>query len=360
MKKIKSVFLLNREAYLFDAGLYVMKSLAAVLTTYAIVQRLPLVHKDLISVLFGLMMTLEPVTVTGIRSGFKQITATLLGALVTAVIISVFGINIWTVAVSVSATLIVCLKINWREVSPVAIFTSIYMTNYVQYTANGEPSSLLTLQLRILSLGTGVLMAVLFNFLFSMFFYKQMERKRIIHILMNLAEYLKQIQIGIKENTSNPIDQAKTSIPETMKGIDWLASLLEDKKKEAKLMLNLKLKNNYDRTISYQTVLTALSNATHLIYDTTFILTYHREVLSDADRQLIADRLQELIRECDYLATHYGNDIKKYTGQVKHERLLMSQDNRIISNLSEVEEMLDIMNDTLFPEGSQKRTRRTL
>jgi uncharacterized membrane protein YgaE (UPF0421/DUF939 family) len=199
MNKVLDYIFLKKEAYLFDTKLYIVKSLVSVLAAYTIAKNLPLVHKDIISVLFGLMMTLEPVTITGIRSGISQIAATVLGALATAMIVALFGINIWTVAISISATLFLCLKINWREVSPVAIFTSIYMTQFVQYSKSGQPSVILTFQLRILALGLGILIAVIFNFLFSMFFYKEMERKRIAHILITLSNHMKQVKKGIEE-----------------------------------------------------------------------------------------------------------------------------------------------------------------
>ena len=60
----------------------------------------------MISLLFGLMLTLEPVTLTGVRNGLNQIYASHLGALSTAIIIYCFGINIWTVAISMAFTLL--------------------------------------------------------------------------------------------------------------------------------------------------------------------------------------------------------------------------------------------------------------
>ena len=346
---MKKVLLLKNEAYLFDANLYIIKSLVAVFTAYAIVQRLPLVHKDLISVLFGLMMTLEPVTVTGVRSGLKQITATLLGAMVTAIIIFIFGINIWTVAISVSATLFLCLKINWREVSPVAIFTSIYMTNYVQYTASGEPSVVLTFQLRILSLGTGILIAVIFNFLFSLFYYKQMERKRIVHSLINLADHLKELKKGIEEGSLKPVDQVKERLRETFNGIDWLTSLVKDKDMEAKIKKKMKLHNKNVKTASYHKILKALRNISHLIYDTIYFLTYQINSLNTQQLQAISNKLDELIKECEYLAGQSGNDVIKNSAQDQShfDQTLILQEHRILENLNGMKEMLNIIKDTL-------------
>ena len=348
MKRIFNVILLKNEAYLFDASLYIIKSLVAVLAAYVIVQQLPLVNKDLISVLFGLMMSLEPVTVTGIRSGLKQISATLLGALVTAFIVLLFGINLWTVAFSVSATLYICLKINWREVSPVAIFTSIYMTNYVQYTANGEPSVILTFELRILSLGIGILIAIIFNFIFSLFFYKQMEKKRITHSLINLADHLKAIKKGIEGNSLNPIFQAKERLPETFKGIDWLTFLVKDKDKEAKIKKIMMLRSNYKKNTSYHNILVALRNTAHLTYDTSIVLTYQMKDMSSQQLQTITILLNEIIKKCDYLAAHCGKHSIKYSDQIQYNITINSTQHRIVDNLNSMNEMLNLVNDTLF------------
>ncbi|MFT4145645.1 MAG: aromatic acid exporter family protein [Mobilitalea sp.] len=348
MKKVFGFFSLDKEAYLFDSRLYIIKAMAAVLATYLVVQHLPLVNKDLISVLFGLMMTLEPVTVTGIRSGLRQIVATLIGAIVTAVIISVFGISIWTSAISISATLFVCLKINWREVSPVAIFTSIYMTNFIQYTANGDPSIPRTFELRVLALGIGILMAVLFNFLFSLFFYRRMERKRIAHIVSTLTGYLEIIKNGLELSSMAQVEQMKESIQDTFKGIDWLVALVRDKEKEAKIKHKILFfsKVNGGNT-TFQEVLIALRNISHLIYDTAYSITNPKYPIDEKDCQAIIVQLSELIEECNYVATQYREDAKnnKTTEVLKAYDTL--ENKRINDNLDEIREMLNIINYSL-------------
>lgn len=198
---------LKKEAHLFDSSLYILKALLSVFTVYIFATNNPLVSKDMISVLFGLMMTLEPVTLTGIRSGWNQIYATTLGAISTAILITLLGINVWTIALSVCATLYICLKINYKEVSPVAIFTTIYMTQYVQLNLAGEPSPYLTFQLRILALGTGVFIAIFYNFIFSLFSYKRMEEKRMAYIIDLITVELRQLIRGIEDGNKSLIIQ---------------------------------------------------------------------------------------------------------------------------------------------------------
>ncbi len=338
MKKITRLILLKREANLFDSELYIMKAFVAVLTAYVVAQRLPLVHKDLISVLFGLMMTLEPVTVTGIRSGFRQITATVLGALLTALFVAAFGINLWTVALSVSATLYLCLKINWREVSPVAIFTSIYMTNYIQYTVGGEPSVLLTFQLRMLALITGILISVLYNFLFSLFFYKQMERKRLAHICMMLKEHLKLLKTGITENSEDSIHQLKGMLSDTFHRIDWLSSLVVDKEKEMKVTGGL-YSHRSEKIQNYPMVLAGLRNIAHLIYDSIYDLKDQKNQGALSELEVVAAGLDRLILECSCLAASYMDDKGACREQAPKETLFPSGDNRLMNNLEKIDEL---------------------
>ncbi len=348
MKKLIGFFTLDKEAYLFDSRLYIMKAMVAVIATYLVVRQLPLVNKDLISVLFGLMMTLEPVTVTGIRSGLRQIIATLIGAIVTAIIIFVFGISIWTSAISISTTLFICLKINWREVSPVAIFTAIYMTNFVQYTANGEPSIPRTFLLRVLALGIGILMAVLFNFLFSLFFYKRMERKRIAHILTTLTGYLQIVKNGLELNSMAQVEQMKEAIQDTFKGIDWLVALVRDKEKEARIKHKILFFGKEDeRNATFQEVLIALRNISHLIYDTAYIITNPKYPIDEKDSHAIVVRIGELIEACNDVATKYREDAKNYKNTDTLAVYDILDNRRINDNLDEIREMLNIVNHSL-------------
>jgi len=342
VKKVNDFILLKKEAYLFDAKLYILKAFISIVAAYAIVRHLPLVHKDMISVLFGLMMTLEPVTVTGIRSGLRQITATILGALATAIIIALFGINIWTVALTVSATLFLCLKINWREVSPVAIFTSIYMTQYVQYSINGEPSVILTFQLRILALGIGVLTAIICNFLFSLLFYKQMERKRIAHIMVTITDHLRQLKQGIEEGSMDIIHREKEILPSTFTDIDWLYSLLKDKEKEAEFKKRLHLNSASEELFHYQRVIINLRNLTHLIYDTICTLTLRLQEITPDDRKKIAAHLQRILEKSSYLAKFYENASILPGNPDEHIEVNTDmQERRIMDNLTGISKMLD-------------------
>ncbi|PKM95697.1 MAG: hypothetical protein CVU84_02520 [Firmicutes bacterium HGW-Firmicutes-1] len=350
MFKWTQYVILKKEAHLFDSKLYILKAFIAVITAYTIAIQFEFVSKDMISVLFGLLLTLEPVTITGIRSGLKQIYATLLGALCTAIIISILGINLWTIALSICATLFLCLKINWREVSPVAIFTSIYMTQYIQLAADGSPSVLLTFQLRILALGVGVFIAIFYNFIFSLFSYKKMERKRIAFIFNSLAIHLKKVQEGIVNHSSQTLIQERNNLPQTFNGIDWLCSLIKDKEKEAAYMNKLHIKNNYLNLVNLEKNLLSIRTITHLIYDSTYIL--NNESLSLIDQEVFVSNSEQLIKSLlgfsEYFENANNNLIiftEKYNPpQVDNHNQYTS---RLWANFTQINDVLKTMSEEL-------------
>lgn len=190
---------LSREALLFDSPLYILKGFLSMVTAYMLFSSHPIVGKDMISVFFGMMMTLEPLNVSGLKTGWSQVQATILGGVVTAVICYFFGVNWLTISLSVALTMYISLLLNWRMVSPVAIFTAIYMTQYIQLNAVGEVSMVLTLRLRMVALAAGILVAVFYNYVFSLFFYKKMLKKRIVYSIEGFEKVLGQTHLSIEE-----------------------------------------------------------------------------------------------------------------------------------------------------------------
>lgn len=196
-------FRLSRQALLFDSPLYIVKAFVSMLTAYMLFKNHGLIGRDMISVLFGMMLTLEPVAAAGLKSAWEQVAATLLGGVTAAVLVAVFGVNAVTAALAVSLTLFIALKINWRFVPPVAIFTAIYMTQYIQTDAAGAPSMLLTLRLRLVALTAGIVVAMVYNGLFSLFFYKGMLRKRTLYVTEALLEAIALYRDGSAAASKN-------------------------------------------------------------------------------------------------------------------------------------------------------------
>lgn len=277
MKKIfnpKFNTFFSEQANLLDSKLYIIKAFFAVATAYFIAINNSVLRLDIISVLFGLMLTLEPVTLTGIKNGLSQVYASILGSASTAIIIYFLGINTYTIALSISFTLFVCLRINWREVSPVAIFTSIYMTQYVQKTAEGIPSIFLTFKLRILALGCGVLVAIVYNYLFSIIYNRTMVYKRILFLLDTSITNLEDTKKYIIENDKVGILAVKNNLAQTFKNIEWILSLFEDMRKEHvtkfdNSFVNKTTKDDIGRIIN---IVLFIRNISHLNYDIIYIL----------------------------------------------------------------------------------------
>ena len=246
MKKIKHYILLSREAMLFDSPLYIIKSFLAVMTAYLLFSKHSIIGKDMISLLFGMMLTLEPVNVSGLKSGLAQVKASWLGGVTTAIVVAVFGINWVTIPFAVAVTIYISLIGNWKEISPVAIFTAIYMTQYVQFDSAGSPSVLLTLRLRLLALTAGILIAVFYNYIFSRFFYKKMMHKRLTYVLEKMLFFLKAYK---REKGYEGLNQIKNEAMILFKDIDFIFNHISEKAlgydNQVFLMTEIKNLNHY-------------------------------------------------------------------------------------------------------------------
>lgn len=242
MQNILKIFSLKKGAELLDSKAYISKAFFAVATAYILGIKIQPIQMDMISVLFGTMLTLEPVNFGGIRSGKSQIYATVLGAASGALVVSLIGINVVSVALSVSLTLYIALKINWREVPVIAFFTAIYMTQIVQLDAFGNPNIWLTAKLRLGALIFGILVGMIYNFIFSFISYKNIANKRLIYCIREVSYQMDEIAEVILQHDYNKFDELKYSIHATFNNIDWVIGVFSDIKQENKLKAKLKIK----------------------------------------------------------------------------------------------------------------------
>lgn len=224
LKRLK----LSKEALLFDSPLYLLKAFLAVMIGYVVFSQHPIIGKDMISVLFGMMLSLEPVSISGLKSGIAQFQATILGGVVTAIIVAIFGVNMITVPLGVMLTLYISILLDWKNISPVAFFTSIYMTQYIQLTASGDPSMLLTLRLRLLALGSGVLVAVVMNYIFGLLFYKSMVHKRTKYLIERVSINVESYLSALKENDKEKLQSLRAGVTLLFGDIDLVYSHVGD------------------------------------------------------------------------------------------------------------------------------------
>lgn len=270
MKKVIALFEFEENAKLLDSRIYIIKVFLAIATAYGLGIRTELVKADMISVLFGLMLTLEPVNITGIKNGWNQIYATMLGVVATFIIISLFGVNILTVPVAVVLTLYIGIKINWREVPVVAFFTAIYMTQYVQIGPFGEPSPWLTAQLRLLALIYGVVIGIIFNLIFSFIAYKRMPKKRLKWMMKTIYNLVEELEIGLKSKDINVIKNINKVLPNVGGDIDWIYRLFLDSEKENQFKNKIL---NQNKSIQKEiNILFEIKSLNHALYDFTHYL----------------------------------------------------------------------------------------
>jgi hypothetical protein len=261
---VKEKFLLSENAKLFDTKEYLFKTFIAVIIAGIIGSEISYVSKDMISLLFGMMLTLEPVNMSGIRSGLSQIEATIIGAVVTGVVLAIMGYGILATAIGITLTLYVCMLINWRELMVVAVFTSIYMTQYIQTDALGNASSIETLKLRLTALGAGVLVAFIVNFIFSLLGYKKMVNKRIYYISKELYERSFELKDAIAHKSDEEVEVVMSKFPSLFTSIDWIAGTLADVKEDQRRFKIVYRHFDADVFLNYST---SLRGITHVMYD---------------------------------------------------------------------------------------------
>ena len=260
----KEKLLLGENARLFDTKEYLLKTFIAVVIASIIGNNVSYLSKDMISLLFGMMLTLEPVNMSGIRSGLSQIEATIIGAILSAIVIAIFGYGIIPTAIGITLTLYVCMIINWRELMVAAVFTAIYMTTYIQTNASGDLSSIETIKLRLAALGTGVLIAFLVNFLFSLIGYKKMVNKRIYFISKEVYNISFDLKVALAHKSIEDVDGVMQRLPGLFNNIDWITGTLADVKKDQEKFKIVYRHFDGDEFLKYSI---ALRGITHVMYD---------------------------------------------------------------------------------------------
>lgn len=322
--KILNIFLLNKEARLFDTRAFILKTFVAVLLGSLVGKAIPYISKDMISVLFGMMLTIEPVNMTGIRSGFKQMEASIIGAIITGIILALFGYTPLTTAVSITATLYVSLLIDWKQFSVVAVFTSIYMTQYVQFDTLGIPSEFETFKLRITALMTGVAIALFVNYIFSVMAYRHMLEKRIYHLINDLDQKMRDIYRMLEQKNDKEAVKIMEQFSGLVNNINWISDTILDYKKDQLLKKSKSNKVKLERILEMGTLIREMA---HLNYDICYKLSKGNDVYKKADfiesyKYLLKrtfglkEKLDRIIHNKDI-----GNEVIKCEGDMSNEHL---------------------------------------
>jgi hypothetical protein len=322
MTYITNILGLKREAILLDSRLYILKAMCAISAGFILGHAFSITRLDMISVLLGVMYNLEAINVSGVKGGINQMLASTLGAMTTGLLVYLMGydVTVFTVAIGMGLTLFIALKIDYRMVSPVAIFTSIYMTQFIQRDLAGNPSVLLTFQLRISALGLGVLIAITFNYLFSFLYYRQIGRRRLefakIQSLIGLDKTLEELSSATTDHNAN-----NTLLAFVFSDIEMVKSNVETMLKETWLPFNRQERKNLS---NIHEIIKSLKIIMHLAYDSNYIYDEGRLTVRDKD----IDKLQEIIntlRSIDFTQKE-----KKSYAMID---VIDSADNRISDNI---------------------------
>lgn len=268
MNKTFSILGLKREAVLLDSWLYILKSMVAISIGFLLGHAFSITRLDMVSVLLGVMYNLEAVNVSGVKGGFNQMIASTLAALSTGTLVYLMGynINVITIALGMGLTLFIALKIDYRMVSPVAIFTSVYMTQLLQRNAEGIPSVLQTFFVRISALGLGILIAMSVNFLFSIIYYRRIGKKRLEYVKLQSVSGLRKTYEVLAKSGIQPV--SKLILAGVFNDIEMVQSNLETMMKENKLPFNTREKMKLGELSE---MVTCIKTIIHLAYDSIFI-----------------------------------------------------------------------------------------
>lgn len=263
-KNIVKAFTLKKEAVLLDSWLYILKSTLAIAAGYFLGNMFNVTRLDMVSVLLGVMYNLEATNISAVKNGIDQLFASFLGAVATGILVYLLGVNVLTIALGMGLTIYISVKINYRSVSAVAIFTSIYMTQLIQVDPLGNPNILLTIRIRIFALSLGILIAVIFNFIFSYLYYRKIVNKRLEFIKLKSMEVLKLTKENLDEkHTESTIhyDQAFTS---AFADIESVRTNLLAMKQESVMPYNRMEKENI---VLAEEMATSLKIIVHMAYD---------------------------------------------------------------------------------------------
>lgn len=268
MEKILKPFVLKKEAILLDSWLYILKSMLAIAAGYFLGSMFSVTRQDMVSVLLGVMYNLEATNISAVKNGINQLLASFLGAMTTGILVYLLGVNIFTIALGMGLTIYISIKINYKSVSAVAIFTSIYMTQLIQVDVQGDPNILLTIRIRIFALGLGILIAVIFNFIFSFLYYKKIVYKRLEYIKLKSLTALKLTRDYVEAKDPELSISYDSTFTSAFADIESVRSNIFAMKQESVMPYTSIEKENI---ILAEDMSTSLKIIIHMAYDLCFI-----------------------------------------------------------------------------------------
>jgi hypothetical protein len=341
MDKMLSWIGLKREAVLLDSWLYILKSMVAISIGFLLGRAFSITRLDMVSVLLGVMYNLEAVNVSGLKGGINQMAASAMAALTTGILVYLMAYNIsfLTIALGMGLTIFIALKINYRLVSPVAIFTSVYMTQLLQSDSAGHPDVVQTFLVRIAALGLGILIALGVNFLFSIVYYRGIGKKRLEFVKIQSLVGLRTTYNVLASHSDYP--HAQSVLARVFSDIEMVKANLETMMKEKKLPFNRKEKANLD--ILYEMV-KGIKNLIHLAFDCAFLNETFKTTLGMEDLGRLK-RIIDLTESMEITKKHPVSIDRIKVDQSESARFRSDVDCRMKNNLDLMESQYNRLAD---------------
>lgn len=334
MEKIVKPFTLKKEAILLDSWLYILKSMLAIAAGYFLGSMFNVTRLDMVSVLLGVMYNLEATNISAVKNGINQLLASFLGAMTTGILVYLLGVNVFTIALGMGLTIYISIKINYRSVSAVAIFTSIYMTQLIQVDVLGNPNILLTIRIRIFALGLGILIAVIFNFIFSFLYYKKIIYKRLEYIKLKSLMALKLTRDYVEAKDAGLSIAYDGAFTSAFADIESVRSNIFAMKQESVMPYNSIEKENI--TLA-EDMTTSLKVIVHMAYDLCFVKDTWNLEFTKTETQPLNELINSLER----------HDFQNLKNEVHHdypiqpiENLFSNEDNEKARALHSLDLML--------------------
>lgn len=291
---------------------------------------------DLLSCGFVAVLTLQPNLYRGLIFSWQQIKATTLAAVITTAVVFSLGVDVGAsvsllaAGLSMGLTIVACMKFNMRESTVVALFTVIYLMVLPQVI--GE-SYLGMMHLRYLTILIGIGTATLFNFLSSLFRYRDRLHLNLIDNTKIIADRLTAVKelLNEREVTDEYLDEMLNDFGVVFEQLRASKTDLNEIEKELTLLKKfpeeLKEKENYlQRSMLY-----ALNDISHYSWDIILNLRdleHKGEIMAKSKEtiRLVARQLRKLNRELKELNIPSSGVFKKKQNRRLEEIYSMLED----------------------------------
>jgi len=173
--------------------------------------------EELLSITFIAVLSLQPNLYRGLKYAGTQFAATTMATLLTSLVILGLQFDlyarptIWTTALAMGLTILFCLRLGLGEGTVVALFTVTYLAAIPLLI---DTTFVHGIFLRYLTIVVGVGVAALFNFLSSLFRYRDRLFLHLVEGADELETHLKQIMQSFKSE--------QTGLPERSELKDFL------------------------------------------------------------------------------------------------------------------------------------------